>query len=172
MKYINKSKERKLISINREKKWVDPGEIIDINQVDIRLLGVNSSVVIPFTEKMARRRARFEKRKAVRIARIKARQKRRSIIQSKKNKTADVTPKKNVEKKVKEKTLPNKKQINSSIDRKKLKDALSSHTKANIIEIGNRIGVKLNIKDKKDVLIDSILKTSKEKGYAAVLKKI
>ena len=173
MKYINKSKVRKLVSINREKKWINPGEIVDLNSVDIRLLGANASVIVELTKRMILRKEKYAKRAAVRKARKIARLKHRAEAEKiAKNKPASAEPKKKTAKKVKKSSQESKKPINTEVDRAKLKKILTNHTKANILEIGNRIGAKLTMQQKKDVMIDAILSASKEKGYAKVLKRL
>lgn len=47
MKYINTSKKRKLISIRQTKRWVAPGEKVDLNNTDVRFLGANGTYMIP-----------------------------------------------------------------------------------------------------------------------------
>jgi len=162
MKYINKSKDKKLVSVNRVKKWIKPEGIVDIDKVDVSFLGVNASVIVPLTERMIKRKAKYKKRAVARIARKEARLKLRAS-----KKVEKKTPKK-----IQKKSQASKVQASPVVDRKRLKETLSGHTKANLVEIGNRVGLELKMQLKKDELVSLILKASKEKGYTKVLKSI
>ena len=48
MLYINNSKEKKLVPINRSKRWMNPGEIIDLSAIDARFIGSNSGSIEPY----------------------------------------------------------------------------------------------------------------------------
>ena len=172
MKYINKSKDKKLVSVNRVKKWIKPEGIVDIDKVDVSFLGVNASVIVPLTERMIKRKAKYKKRAVARIARKEARLKLRASKKVEKKISVKSNLKKKAPKKIQKKSQASKVQASPVVDRKRLKETLSGHTKANLVEIGNRVGLELKMQLKKDELVSLILKASKEKGYTKVLKSI
>lgn len=50
MLYINVAKVRKLVGVRRIKRWVQPGETIDLDASDIRMLGANAAYIVLYTE--------------------------------------------------------------------------------------------------------------------------
>lgn len=49
MQYINTAKIRKLVAINREKRFVEPNEVINLSPIDIGMLGANAAFMKPYT---------------------------------------------------------------------------------------------------------------------------
>ena len=50
MKYINIATVRKLVSVNRIKQPIGPGETVVLSNLDIKMLSANSQFIIPFSE--------------------------------------------------------------------------------------------------------------------------
>lgn len=135
MLYINNAKVRKLIGVKRQKRWVGPGETVNLDSYDIRTIGANAIFFEPYKGSKLKKPA--EKKVA----------------------PAD---KKNTAKEAKEKEAD---------DKKALKESLEGMTKVRLIEVAEGVvGIDVKSRDNKAKILKRVLKASKEKGYAYVLK--
>ncbi len=50
MEYINTAKIKKLVAVNREKRFIDPGEIVGLSPIDVSMLGANAVFMRPAHE--------------------------------------------------------------------------------------------------------------------------
>jgi len=173
MQYINSAREPKLIGVRRVKRWIKPGEIVDLDPFDIRTLGINGAFVIEVTpairKKIARHKARVEAK-----AKAKAAAKSKAPATKKKSAPKKAAPVKKAVKKapVKKKVAaPTKAEL--AAQRKELKSAFSEMNKGAIIEFAEaNLGIDVKWKDKKDTIITRALNAAKVIGYEKILKKV
>ena len=166
MLYVNISGERKLICSKREKVWVDPRGIVDVEASDMKFNGPNISVLML--------KNKYDKIKAI----ARSKRKRRNI------KLAAIAAAKLVAKKIKKKSLI-KNKIATVVEkvvvtaaelktlRATLKKALELKNKNNLMSFGNEV-LSLNIKqkDNKGTIITTILNAAKSAGYSKIIKKV
>ena len=173
MLYVNISGERKLICSKREKVWVDPRGIVDVEASDMKFNGPNISVLMLKNKydkikaiARSKRKRRNIKLAAIAAAKLVAKKiKKKSLI---KNKIATV-----VEKVVKKKVEKVLTAAELKILRATLKKALELKNKNNLMSFGNEV-LSLNIKqkDNKGTIITTILNAAKSAGYSKIIKKV
>lgn len=145
MLYINTGEKRLLVAVRRIKKWIYPGASVDLNSIDIRMLGANGQYMRPATEAQAK-------------------------VAAEKKATAPAEEKKAPAKKKAAAKSPEKsdKQL-----RKELSDALNEMTKDELTDFGeDQLGYDVKSRDKKADIIKKLLGAAKKIGYAKVLKKV
>lgn len=142
MLYINTAGKRLLIAVRRIKKWIQPGQTIDLNTIDVRMLGANGQHMRLATE--AQSEVARETKEVVREQ-----------------------PKK--ESKSKAETVPAK---SDSELRKELSDILKSMSKDELTELCTKTETSFKSRDKKDDIIKKLLTSAKKLGYDSVLKKV
>ena len=169
MLYVNISKERKLIPSKRVKKWVNHGEVVEVDEVDRKFLGSNASALMPkeeFDKRRKRRRAKIRRRKRLRA---------KAALKIENKDTEKVTLKKKIKKAIK-KVLPKANKPTAAElkeQRAELKEALSDKNKKDLYNFGKDV-LDINSKwtDKKDSILLKILNAAKKVGYKDILKKV
>ena len=158
MLYVNISKERKLIPSKRVKKWVNPGEAVEVDSVDERFLGINASSLMP-KEKYDRKMKRKARKARQRIKKIKALKAiKKAKVKAKAKAKTPKKEKKSIIKKVVDKVLPKKKAKAVTLtpkqlkaQRAKLKDALTDMNKKDLYNFGkDELDINSKWTDKKD----------------------
>jgi len=144
MRYVNNSKEQRMVSVSRVQRFIQPGETIDLTPLDVRDMKVSSRRhVVIYDSGTAKQPAKAAKTES---------------------KKTDTTPakKKSPEPEVDEKTL-----------RKEIKSNLEEMNKGAILEVAEKhLKIDLKWKDSKGDMIKKSLKAAKEIGYAKVVKKL
>lgn len=161
MLYINTAKVRKLIGVRRMKKWIQPGGTVDLDSYDARTLGGNAGFFILYKPE--------PKEKVEATSPKETKDEDANNQGAPADKDGDKIRTTGSEKEVKAEKEAAKKQ--ESEDRKALKESLEGMTKARLIEVAESV-VKIDVKpkDNKAKILKKILKASKDKGYAYVLK--
>ena len=133
MLYVNNSDQRKRVTQKMMKVWVQPGQTIELNSNDRRVLGFNAASVVPVE--------------------------------------ADAPAQKPTKKKAAKKAAVKAPEMNDKEARKALSESFNGFRKDRLIEIGENV-LKVDVKnrDPKGKIIKQLLKASKTKGYAWVLK--
>ena len=157
MIYVNQSDQRKLVTKSMMKVWVQPGQEIDLSSNDRRVLGLNSLYIVPIEEYSAPAPV---VKKPDNVA--------AKVVKKEAPKKTEKVVAKNV---VKKNPAPKKPEMTEVEARNLLKESMLGCTKARLIEIGEEVlGVDVKTKDTKDKILKQVMKASKKKGYAWVLK--
>lgn len=171
MLFVNIAKERKLICSKRKKVWVDPGQVVDVDSVDMKFLGADRASLMEkakYDELVTSRKKRRRKRKLRRRAKITAAAAKTKPAK-KVSKIKKVVSK--IKKAVKKKITKAPTAAVLKAQRVKLKDILTEKTKGDLLDFGDVVGLELKSKDKKATLITKILNAAKKAGYAKIIKK-
>jgi len=171
MLYINKAKVRKLIGVRRVKKWIQPGETVDLDSFDVRNLGMNSvyfEAYVPEPEEKPAPPAEEPKTEEPKVDEPADSGDDEKKEPEKKEPEKKDPPKKSKKELEAEKKAAKKKEADA---RKALKESLTGMTKVRLIEVGEEvIGVDVKSRDTKDAIIKQLMKAAKDKGYEYVLK--
>jgi len=172
MLYINIAKVRKLVGVRRVKKWIQPGETVDLDSFDVRNLGMNATFFEPHVPE------KKEETPEPKEAADKAPEAVDETVE-----TTDETAEASDEKEEVEKDAPpekSKKEIEAGKKaakkkeadaRKALKESLEGMTKVRLIEVAEEVvGIDVKSRDTKDTILKQVLKASKAKGYTYVLE--
>ena len=106
MKYVNTATVQKLVTISRMKKFVGPGETVELSTIDINMLGANAQFIVPFSKveevgKVAKKAAKekIKVKKEIKVKVIKKTVKKDSTIKKSIKKAIEKISKKSKKKK-------------------------------------------------------------------------
>jgi len=161
MKYKNIDTQRRLIAVNRVKRWVQPNEVLDLSSIDVRMLGPNGAHVrqvdqtTPLGLPEAIKKAPVAQPTAAPV---------------KKEEPSPAPKKKSATKKPKKKAEPTAAELKEQ--RAELKEYLEEMNKGELYSFGeDNLDIDLKYKDKKETMVKKVLNAAKKVGYKKIIRK-